>query len=394
VNSGAAAGDRFPVLWIGHYPAHYVRALHCECERAQPGTMSFLYIRDDSDPAMRAYERGELPAAATIVPTTASVAGFARELRRRRPAVMIIAGYNDRFLGTALMWALFTGTPFWFWSDTNLLDVLRAGRFRTLIRKALLAPLFARASRLLHVGTRNRDYWLWLLGRRAQAKFSHLPYPALLQLHEPERREAPDGGGLRLLYLGRLAPIKAIDNLIRGVALARAKCPGLTLRVIGAGSEEQRLKAMATDLNLGSIVEFPGALASDQVHEAYAEADLFVLPSHIEPWAVVVNEALAAGVPVMCPYWVGAAADLVIDGMTGYVLASNDPHEIAAGILRAWSDRASLPALGRNGRSLSVQGPWNLKSATRQLSSLIASVTQPPRELCSDQPDVDASTLS
>jgi glycosyltransferase involved in cell wall biosynthesis len=95
----------------------------------------------------------------------------------------------------------------------------------------------------------------------------------------------------------------------------------------------------------------------------FAVADVVVLPSHTEPWGLVVNEALSSGRPVMAPHWVGAAADLLQDGVTGLVLSANSPEAIAAGLERALEMRATLSEMGRRGRALVAEGGWTLEGA-------------------------------
>jgi glycosyltransferase involved in cell wall biosynthesis len=101
------------------------------------------------------------------------------------------------------------------------------------------------------------------------------------------------------------------------------------LVIVGSGPWEQRLKKIAQSKNLKGIC-WPGFKQVDELPAYYALASCFVLPSVSEPWGLVVNEAMACGLPVLVSDRCGAAGDLVFPGINGYVF---DPFD-AAGLAR------------------------------------------------------------
>jgi glycosyltransferase involved in cell wall biosynthesis len=105
-------------------------------------------------------------------------------------------------------------------------------------------------------------------------------------------------GGLRLLYLGRLHPIKGIENLLQAMA---TMTNGVTLSVCGAGEADYlaRLKSLATKLDLNQRVTFHGRVDGEAKERQFTEADLCVVPSFTENFCNVVAESLARGVPVV-----------------------------------------------------------------------------------------------
>jgi len=206
----------------------------------------------------------------------------------------------------------------------------------------------------------------WVLGQDDQ-KIGVTP--------EAETLSQQDGKYFNILYLGRLEPIKAVHKLLKAfVLLPTCICNHIYLDIYGGGSEEVRLKEIAIKHGISELVSFHGQVASDQVAQAYARADLFVLPSDEEPWGLVVNEAMLAGVPVMCPFWVGAAADLITDGETGYILDNNTPECIAAGIERAYSAGLANKQLGIQGRDRLIKNGWNVEGASIKLASLLDAI--------------------
>lgn len=102
----------------------------------------------------------------------------------------------------------------------------------------------------------------------------------------------------RVLFLGRLDPIKGIENLLE----ACARCPrGVQLTLAGAGRPEYeaRLRDRASELKLGDRARFVGQVEDELKHDLFAKADVLVLPSFSENFGLVVAEALAHGVPVV-----------------------------------------------------------------------------------------------
>jgi phosphatidylinositol alpha-mannosyltransferase len=109
---------------------------------------------------------------------------------------------------------------------------------------------------------------------------------------EPRRSAA--GGPLRLLYVGRLAVEKNVARLIDAVAQVKSE---VRLTVVGDGPQRAELLRRADAAGLA--VEFTGSLHGARLIQAYAEADLFVLPSNGEGMPMAVLEAMAAGLPVL-----------------------------------------------------------------------------------------------
>lgn len=371
--------DQKKILWVGGYPAHYVRQMHLMAEEMRPGVMHFIYVIDDACMHERNYEQGQLPHANTVLAKNYPVKQFLQILQKLSPKALIITGYNQRLLAAILLWAYLKKKCFCFWSDTNILITMNGGSLIRFTKAIILNLIFSRAYKCLYIGSRNRDFYIWLLGLRlATGKLFSLPYPAILAksaISTPLEFEDPkqqDRQCLNILYLGRLEPMKAVHKLLNALALLPITIRNnVHLDIYGGGSDEVRLHGIVVDYVLTELVSFHGPIASDQVAQCYRKADIFVLPSDKEPWGLVVNEALLAGVPVMCPFWVGAAADLITDGETGYILENNTPDCIAAGIERAYHAGLANKQLGIQGRDRVTRAGWNLEGANARLVSLV-----------------------
>lgn len=162
----------------------------------------------------------------------------------------------------------------------------------------------------------------------------------------PDPRIAADGAltgapcqDVQIVFVGRLIQLKRVDLLLS--ALARVERSNWGLSIVGDGSESRRLKDQAVSRGLDTRVDFLGLQGNATIRSCLAEADLLVLPSRWDGWGAVVNEALMAGVPVICSDWCGASA-LIRAGWNGDVFRCGSVDDLAA-TLQRWIDRGRLP---------------------------------------------------
>ncbi len=146
-----------------------------------------------------------------------------------------------------------------------------------------------------------------------------------------------------LLYLGRLHPIKGLDWLLRAWAAVEGRFPGWHLRVVGPDERGHLAELAALVRSLGvERVTFDGPLDGSDKWQAYAEAELFVLPTRHENFGLVVAEALAARTPVIvtrnapwsgvethgCGWWIEPGVDALVACLEQALACS--PERLAA----------------------------------------------------------------
>jgi L-malate glycosyltransferase len=144
------------------------------------------------------------------------------------------------------------------------------------------------------------------------------------------------------IFVGRFVAKKNLVELVEAysVYVQNAKGRPRKLVLVGSGPLEQELRTRVDDLGLGPLVEFPGFLQSPQVSNLLASAIALVLVSTVEQWGLVVNEALALGLPVIVSTQVGARDALVRNLVNGYIVETGS----VLGFARAFEEVATNEA--------------------------------------------------
>lgn len=154
-----------------------------------------------------------------------------------------------------------------------------------------------------------------------------------------------------MLFAGKLEATKRPFDLLKAVTLLP---PGLRARItvlmVGAGPLDHSLRNQADAAGLRVI--WAGFLNQTEIPAAYGVADVLVLPSYHETWGLVVNEAMACGVPAIVSSQVGCAEDLVRQGETGLVFPMGDVSSLADAIAILATNRDLRVAMGEAARLL------------------------------------------
>ena len=146
-----------------------------------------------------------------------------------------------------------------------------------------------------------------------------------------------------VLFCAKLQPWKRPLDLLR--AFAQAHIPNTVLVFAGDGPQRAQLEAEAKTLGVASQVRFLGFVNQSELPAIYTSADVMVLPSEFEPFAVVVNEAMCCGCPVMASDAVGSARDLIAPVRPDFIYPSGDVAKLPELLKRTLSDRAGLKDL-------------------------------------------------
>ncbi|MFO0075323.1 MAG: glycosyltransferase [Cyanobacteriota bacterium] len=159
------------------------------------------------------------------------------------------------------------------------------------------------------------------------------------------------------LFAGKLQTKKRPLDLLAALDRLQASLPDhpVHLLVVGSGHLEEECRNYASERGLP--VSFAGFLNQSEIPAAYAATDCLVLPSdHGETWGLVVNEAMACGLPAIVSDQVGCAEDLIVPGETGLVVPFGDVEALADSMARMASDPARAILMGRQARQRLNEG--------------------------------------
>ena len=170
----------------------------------------------------------------------------------------------------------------------------------------------------------------------------------------------------------RLVARKGILDLIRAFELVRAEVP-LQLEIAGDGSEQVQLEREVQTRGLADRVRFLGW--QDNLDAVYSAWDIFAFPSHDEGLPISVLEAMAAGLPVVGTS-VGGIPELIVDGLTGYVVSPSSISELAARLHLLVADAKRRTDMGTAGRQR-VRDHFSAERMVAQVSALYQSLDVP-----------------
>ncbi len=151
-----------------------------------------------------------------------------------------------------------------------------------------------------------------------------------------------EGSDSLLVWVGRLDPVKGLDDLLRALPIIRQRFPA-QLVLVGDGPERSRLEKLIAELDLADSVSLVGV--REDVPEILKACDVFVFPSHTEGMPNALLEAMAAGCAIVCTD-VPGNRDLITDGETGLTVPARDPHALADAVMTLLANRDLSDRLG------------------------------------------------
>jgi glycosyltransferase involved in cell wall biosynthesis len=237
---------------------------------------------------------------------------------RRRDRVQVVNGVwaLPEFTVAAAVLMLM-GAPVFFHAEVPDPRVERSGVRQTV--RNLLGKLLLRRSRgVFAISGLAERFYARLLGENGRV----FPF-GYFKDHEFAADRAAKLSPREVLFVGQLIERKAVELLVEAFAGVAAEFPQVRLALIGAGLQEESLRAQISRLKLEGRVFLEGTVNSAAIDARIRQAAVLVLPSHFDGWGLVVNEALAGGVPVIVSEACGAA-DLVRGSSEGIVVPAGD----------------------------------------------------------------------
>jgi glycosyltransferase involved in cell wall biosynthesis len=257
-------------------------------------------------------------------------------LKKQSPHIIICGGYNYLASWEALLWARRHQVEFLLWSESNGRDA-RAERAWV---ESLKAYFLRKCDGFVVPGKASLEYLKTLgcdersIATAPNAVDNNLfaSQAGKVRAHAAEFREKLKLPSRFILFVGRLVPEKGVFDLLEAYAKLESGVQSeVGLVFAGDGISKGELARRAKHISPG-IVCFSGFAQREELAGFYALADLLVLPTHSDPWGLVVNEAMSCGLPIIVTSVAGCSADLVEDGWNGYVVPPRDVEKLSMAI--------------------------------------------------------------
>ena len=300
-------------------------------------------------------------------------------IRRLKLDALVLHGHNYAANLIALAAARIARIPVFYKAETHL--GLPRGGLKSTLRPVALKALFSQMAGFLAIGTKNREFYLSF--GIPESKIHFYPYTvdndrfiAASALSENERAAARAALGLSpertvILYASKFTPRKHPDDLLAACQILAREGTPVELLLVGTGEMRESLKQTAA-LEPALPVHFAGFINQSQLPATFATADIFVLPSEDEPWGLIFNEAMCAGLPVVGSREIGCAGDLVRPGENGDVFDARDVQGLVAA-LRPLVDDLQLRRR-YSARSREIMSHWSFAENLAGLRSALSSV--------------------
>jgi len=278
--------------------------------------------------------------------------GVGRTLAEAAPDVILCGGYNYVASWQALFWARAYNVPFFLWSESNVQD-LRRGH---VVVELLKTKFLRRCSGFVVPGQSALEYLriqkveertVFVAPNAVDNDFFAAAAAAAKRDAARWRREL-DLPERYFLFVGRVVREKGVFELLSAYAkLEESMRQQVGLVLVGDGACRPQLELQAASISPG-VVRFAGFAQQGQLATHYALAEMLILPTYTDTWGLVVNEAMACGLPVIVSKVAGCAADLVKENWNGLLVEPRDVSSLTSA-MRSLADRPDLRAtMGAN----------------------------------------------
>ncbi|MBN9660801.1 MAG: glycosyltransferase [Acidobacteria bacterium] len=293
-------------------------------------------------------------------------------LSEANPAAVLVPGYAEGMALTAAVWAKLHRRPALLMNESTMGDRPRRA-WAERCKRQLVRALYDGA---VVGGVRSAAYTESLGVERTKIGYGHnvVDNAYFAEGCARIRRDGPPAEleALRpyFLYVGRLAAEKNLMRLLEAFAIYRRGGGNWNLMLAGGGPAEGELKKKADEEGVTASVRFMGARPPAALLQCYAWAECLVLPSWSEPWGLVVNEAMAAGLPALVSNRCGCVDDLIEQGGNGWLF---EPGDVGAITDCLWKmtrlDSTARKAMGE--RSTTIIAGYTPQRFAQEVSRLL-----------------------
>ncbi len=277
-----------------------------------------------------------------------------KEFRIIKPEVVIISGWDIFSYQVVFFYCKLRGIKVILWSGSTRYE----NSWRRTISLPLVRSIVKGSDAYIAYGIRAKEY-LEMLGAR-QDKIFIYKHTTDLDRYRRYPKKYNQKKEKVIMYYGQIIERKGVDILIKAFASIQKRISNIRLSIVGSGFFKNYLIELVSKLGIGKNVNFVEDPGDYKIGKFFSEANLFVLPSREDVWGLVVNEAMASGLPIVVSNNAGCAPDLVQNGVNGYVFKSGSVRDLSNKILRILSSASLMERMGKaSSKIIESQTPRN-----------------------------------
>ncbi len=289
-------------------------------------------------------------------------------LKKDRYDHIICTGFNSPTTMLAITWLRLRGIPYYLESDGGF---AKSGKgFKESVKRHFIRG----AKGYFSTAKANDEYYLCY--GATQDKLIRYPFSSVHDADvlpelpaDDKKKQLRDKLGMQeekiALYVGRMLDLKGVDILLHA---AKDLAPQIGLYMVG-GEPSEAYRMILEQYDLGHV-HFRSFQTKEGLSDYYQAADVFVMPTRGDVWGLVLNEAMAKGLPVISTDRCIAALEMVKDRQTGVVVPVEDADALAGAINRLLEDPALLREYSKN--ALALSGEYTIETMAQKHINIFA----------------------
>lgn len=284
-------------------------------------------------------------------------------------SLRVVAGWNHPVMILMIIFLSITRKSFVIWSDTPNIQIKRSFVKKTL-RNIWLSFIFKNAKAFMVTGKIGVSNAIQM--GVDPKKVMNFPFATDVYHFMPRKAGQILNEFTSFISSGRLVNShKGFDVAIKAFGLLKKTHPELkfSYEIAGIGSDEAILKNLIISEDLESEVSLLGWIQQEGLVEFYQSGDIFLHPSHFDPYPNVVLEAMAVGLPIIGSDAAGSVCDRVEEGVNGFIFSDNDVNGLKNKIFKMLTKVDGLPEMKLASRKTALK--WGIKFNITQMEQLI-----------------------
>lgn len=283
------------------------------------------------------------------------IIGIIKTIKSYQPDLVNLTGYYDVASWFALIYCKLKGIK------TVLSNESTAGDHnRSFLKETFKRLIISQFNGFFNFGKLSKAYMIALGGNEAQMLVNRncVDNTLLAEIYSKEypfRQQKQQELNLpahNFIFVGRLIEFKNLVRLLEAYAIAQNKSDAdWGLIFLGTGEQKPILQKQVAEKNIQKVFFFEG-VNWQEVPIYLSLSDVLVLPSYSEPWGLVVNEAMACGLPVLVSEKCGSAYDLVENTVNGFTFSPLDVKEISENLLKFMNDEVDIAEMAKASKKI------------------------------------------